>query len=667
MRWMVRLVALVLVLAVVAVGAVLLIPTGKVAALAAAEFARITGRVLTIDGAVRPTFWPVLGVKTGAVRISNADWSDQGPLLRAEAMVIGLEMGALIGGEVKITEIIATRPVIILERARDGRGNWEFGKSGGAGAGDTSGAMVAAGRPFTLGKGVISGGVVSYLDHETGRKLSVSGIEAEVAIPRFDGPVDLVLAAQINGQAFDLKARIAEFGPFVAGQVVPVVLAGTAGAAKLAFDGRAGFAPLMAAGELDADLGDLGAVMALTGQSAAGVPLGFGAREVSVAGGLTLTDKGSVHLRGGTVVLDGNRLSGDADLVMAGARPKLSAQVAAGALSFAGPASGGDSEIGGAQTSGGWSAAAIDVSGLAAMDAEVALTAESVDLGAAKLGAVRVLITNDRARAVFDIRQMAAYGGTIVGKFVVNGRGGLSVGGDLVAKGLAMQPLLDDVAGYDRLIGTGDGAVKFLGVGNSIMAIMAGLSGSGRVAFGKGELQGLDVAGMLRTLDASYIGEGAKTIFDSIAAGFSIDEGVLRSDDLKLVAPLIRATGAGTVGIGARLVQYRLLATALAAADGTGGVTVPILISGPWADPTIKLDLEYLAQQKLDAEAERLKTRVEAERLRLEAEAAARLSDELGIVQGAGESLEDAARRRAQEALEAEAARALERLLGGGN
>ena len=55
-----------------------------------------------------------------------------------------------------------------------------------------------------------------------------------------------------------------------------------------------------------------------------------------------------------------------------------------------------------------------------------------------------------------------------------------------------------------------------------------------------------------RNLDTSYIGEGAKTIFDSIAGTFTVDGGVLQNDDLRLDAPLLTATGAGKVGIGAQ-------------------------------------------------------------------------------------------------------------------
>lgn len=663
MRWVFRVLSALVVLALLAVVALFLIPSEKIAGLAATEFERATGRALTIEGAVRPTLWPVLGVKTGAVTIANADWASDAPMLRAEALVIGLDMSAALGGAVQITDLVATQPVITLERAADGRGNWEFEAVGSGAAAGGANDPVAAAKPFTLAKGVIENGSVSYIDHKTGQKVDLTEINAETAIPDFNGPVEVGMSAVTGGQRFAVKLRLAEFAPFLSGKVVALALNGTAGAANLAFDGRAGFAPPMAEGNLDADLGDLTALSALAGIARPALPEGFGARSVIVKGAVTLTDQGSVHLRGGRVQLDGNSLSGEADLVTAGERPKLSAQVAAGALTLAAETGAGGS--GQAAADAGWSKDAIDVSGLAAMDAAVALTADSVDLGGVKLGAVRMMVTNERSRAVFDVRQLAAYGGNVAGQFVVNGRKGLSVAGDLAVAGLAMQPLLSDVAGYDRLVGVGDISVKFLASGHSMDALMHSLSGDGRLAFGKGELRGFDLAGMLKTLDAGYVGEGAKTIFDSVTGSFTIKEGVLANDDLVLVAPLVKAVGKGTVGIGARVLEYRVTPTALAKADGSGGVRVPLLITGPWAKPKFKLDMEALAQEKLAIERAKLEARAKVEAERLEAEAKAKLADELGVVQQEGESLEDAARRRANEALQEEANRALGRLLGG--
>ncbi|MDT8856945.1 AsmA family protein [Paracoccaceae bacterium Fryx2] len=667
MRWIVRLLSVLLMLVVVAVGVLFLIPSDKVAQVAAQEFGRLTGRVLTIGGAVRPSVWPQLGVRAADVTISNAPWSDAGPMLRTEELEIGLDMAALIGGSVRITSIEAVRPVVLLERNSDGRGNWELGAAAGDAALDAVGVtpdVPGAGTPFTLDRGVISGGSLTFVDHAGGQRVVLGEIDAEAAIPVFNGPATVALDGVMNGQRLAVTGTVQDFAAFLAGRVVPTDLAAKVGGSSIGFKGRLGTGPFVAEGDLVADLADMAALGGVLGTAMPALPAGLGRDSRSISGAVTVTAEGSAHLRGGVVVLDGNRLSGDADLVTGGERPKLSAQISAGALNLAAAGGGGGSGDaaggGGGAAGAGWSRAPIDVSGLSALDAEIALSADSVDLGNMKLGETRLLATIDRGRAVFDIRRIGAYQGQVSGQFVVNGRSGLSVGGDLTLAGLAMQPLLQDLAGQDRLIGTGDVRIKFLGSGSSVAAIMNSLSGDGRLSFGKGELRGLDLAGMLRTLDAGYVGAGARTIFDSITAGFTIAGGVLRNDDLVVKAPLVTATGSGTVGLGARVLEYRIVPVALAEADGSGGIKVPLLIAGPWSDLKYRLDLESLAEERLKEEAAKLEDEARA---RIEA----RAQEELGIVKQEGEDLEAAARRTAREALEKEAAKALGNLFGGGN
>jgi AsmA protein len=165
---------------------------------------------------------------------------------------------------------------------------------------------------------------------------------------------------------------------------------------------------------------------------------------------------------------------------------------------------------------------------------------------------------------------------------------------------------------------------------------------------------------MLQTLDPAFIGEDQRTAFDGLAGTFTIDGGVLSNTDLKLVAPQLTASGAGEVGLGDRTLDYRLRPTALMAADGSGGVMVPLLITGPWADPSFRLDLESIAREKMEAEAKAAAAEVEA---RAKAEFEQRLQEELGVEVAQDESLGDAAIRGLEEALEDETLRVLEDIL----
>lgn len=667
MRWMIRFGFGLAVLVLLALGLLALVPSDRVAAAVSAQFESLTGRKLALEGDVRPRIWPTLGVTTGPVSIANAEWATgDAPLFRAESLSIDVNMGALFGGEVKVTGLAAEAPSINLERAADGRENWVFG----GGSDGAEGAVPAPATAFTLDAGTIRGGSIRFADQPSGRILALDGVNATLSVPDYTGPFTLAATGLSVGEPVALDLGGGVFSAFVAGSVVPLTVKLTAGGSTVDFDGRGGFSPMVAEGALSANLADLPALGTLAGLELSQPGPGLGQEKLALSGQLTLDGTGAAFLRGAEIIADTNRVSGDLDLRPGEARPKLLGQLTAGPVNIGtGPAGNSGGGTGGGMQAEGWPNAVIDVSALGALDVELSLTAPSVDLGVLRLGETQTLVTVERARAVIDLRQVAAYDGRIAGDFVVNGRGGLSVGGRLSFIGLETQPLFTDLAGWDRLVATADLEVEFLGVGNSIAEIMAGLSGQGAIEMGQGELRGLDITGMLRTLDPGFVGEGQKTIFDGLAGTFGINDGVLRNDDLKLVAPYLTAAGSGEVALGDRTLNYRIRPTALAAEDGTGGVMVPLQITGPWADPTFRLDLESIAREKMKAEAkaveERLKVEAKEAEARAKAELEQRLQEELGIEIAPDESLGDAAQRGLQEALEAEALKALEDILGG--
>ncbi|MCX7286715.1 MAG: AsmA family protein [Rhodobacterales bacterium] len=670
MRWVIRVGLGLAVLVLLALGLLALVPSDRVAAAVSNQFEAMTGRKLVLEGEVKPRLWPTLGVTTGPVSIANADWADSGtPLFQADGLKIDVNFAALLGGEVRILGLSADRPMINLIRARDGRENWDFGTAAAVKDSDAN-AVPAPATGFTLDEGSITGGSIRFNDGASGRLIALDDVDATLRVPDFSGPFTLTATGLTggNGVALDLSGGV--FSAFAAGRVVPLTASLAAGGSTLAFDGRGGLSPVAAEGALTADLSDLPALGSLVGMALAEPGRGLGQDRLSLTGQLTLDGSGAAFLRGAEIIADSNQIKGDLDLRPGEARPRLSAELVAGPITIGtGPGGEMGGGLGGGMQAEGWPATAIDVSGLGVIDAEIALAAPSLDLGVLKLGETRILMTIARARAVIDIRQMAAYGGQITGDFVVNGRGGLSVGGRLALAGLQTQALFSDLAGWDRLTSSGDMELEFLGVGNSIAAIMSSVEGSGALELGQGELRGVDIVEMLRTLDPGFVGPDRKTAFDGLAGTFAIAGGVLANRDLKLVAPSLTASGAGEVDLGGRRLDYRIRPTALAAEDGTGGVMVPLLITGPWADPSFRLDLESIAREKMEAEAkaaeDRAKEALKAAEDRAKAELEDRLRDDLGVEIAPDESLGDAARRGLEKALEDEARKALEGVLGG--
>jgi AsmA protein len=627
MRWIVRLIGAVLLVAVLAAAALFLIPSEKIAGFAAREITARTGRTVTFDGGIRPTFWPVIGVRTGGFAIGNADWSDGEPMVTAKALLVGVELAPLLSGDVRVTEFRLQSPVVRLEKARDGRVNWALTD----GASPSTAVTGAAGDPlpeFSLADARIEDGSVTYVDHQTGQTLSLSGFDLALAVPKAAGPADLSGRLSLNGQTVAFDTWVARFDDLVAGRLSDLTLSARGGFGTVTFDGVAGHDPVSAEGQVVAEIADLDAAMALGG-------LGGGiGRTGRFAGRITYTEKGTLHLRGAAIALDGNAARIEADVTLAD-RPSVTARIEAGALDFAALTGAGDG-AGSADSGAGWSTDPIDLSGLHALDADVALVASSVDLGVIRTGIVRTRATLDKGRLVLDLQQVSAYDGTIAGEFVVNARGGMSAGGDLTFDAIDLQPLLVDMADYDRLRAAGGGRLKFLVSGRSMDAMMKSLSGFGSLAIGQGEIIGFDLAGMIRNLDPSYRGASDKTIFSSITGSFTIDGGVLLNDDLAFRSPVLTATGAGQVDIGRQTQTYRVTPVAFSETEAgdTGRVLVPVLIDGTWSDVRFRLDLSSVVNDEIDKNRkeaeEKLKGTVEEvrkdteERLRNEAEKALR-------------------------------------------
>lgn len=666
MRWIVRLVGVVVSLAVLAALALFLLPAERIAGLAAGQFQQATGRALTIGGPVRPTVWPLIGARIEGVRIATADWAQGGPLLEADVLDLAVDLAGLLSGDIRVRRFEARGVRLVLERDAQGRANWAFEGLAGSGAAAAPAPAAPAGA-LSLDRVEIRDAAIRLIDRAAGLDLSFEAIDADLSLPDLAGPGTLRLRGQRGGQPFSADLRIAQVQRFLAGEVVALTLGASVGEAQIGFDGRAGLAPLAAAGRATLRAPALAPLLALVGQ-AGPEPLPAAARPLAVEGQVTLAPEGSVHLREGRIAAGATAVQAALDLALDGPRPRLAGTVSAGALDLR-PFLGGRAPA--APAGAGWPDDPIDASALGLLDAELTLAAGPVQTGFVDLDRLSAVLTIDRARAVLDLRELRAWGGTLTGELVANNRAGLSVGGNIRATEVALLPLLRQAAGFERLSGTANLALRFLGSGQSVAAIVRSLRGEGRIDLGRGEIIGLDLAGMIRNLDLNYIGEQNRTIYDSVTASFTIERGVLDNQDLRMIAPLITVEGRGRVDLGAQTLEYRLTPVALRDAAAGREIRVPLVISGPWAAPRFRLDLAGLAEQRLEEERQRLEAAARDELARREAELRARAEQELqqrlGVTVPEGtaprQAIEQGLRQRAEE----EVGGALRRLLGRGS
>jgi AsmA protein len=631
---------------VVTVVLLLFLPADRIARLAAEQIQAQTGRDVSITGDVSMTLWPVLGVSAGEIEVGNADWARQGSMLTARNAAIGIDAMALLSGEIKITNIEAASPTIRLESRKDGRASWVFTDASGDAAIETGTTPDREAQAFSLQKLTVTDATLIY-DAEGSDLVSYSGVDLALDWPERLGAADIQATLRPAGADVDVVATINGFAGFIAGDVQPVVARIKTSGGSLSLNGRASTAGDVA-GRLGLKLSDTDAFLRALGLDGADLPRGLG-RSVDMDADLTLTSDRRLSLRGMQADLGGNTITGAADISLNGT-PQINAQISAGALDLKGATQGDSSSASSAGSVGtGWPKDRIDASGLAAFNGEIALTASSIDLCSFQLGKTRALIKNDRSRMVFEMREVQAYDGTVSGEFVMNNRGGLSVGGKIFAKSVSVQKVLRDAMDVERLTGNGDAEISFLSSGSNVDAIMRSLSGNGALRLGQGTIQGLD----LNTLMGSGNGSGGTTVFDSLGATFTINAGNLRNDDLLFVLPNYEARGKGRVGLGAQEIDYLFTPAALRANSGKG-IAIPVSIKGPWSNPRIQPDLEAAINLNLAEEKAKLKEKAKALEDDTKARAQEKLEKELGVSTEDGQSVEDAVKKKLEDKLKGE-------------
>lgn len=278
MRWIFRLIGGVVVIAAIGVGALFFLPGERIAAIAADQITKATGRKVTLSGETRISLYPVLGVATGAVEVANADWSDAGPMLRADSLKIGVKPAALFGGDIRITGLEAVAPEIRLERAADGRVNWELGVAGVAPSGQTSdGAAPATSQrlSLTLDRALVTGGRLVYTDHAAGTVEEVRDLDLDLRWPDYDGTADFEASFSRGGAPVAVAGQLEQVGRFIDGAVTALAVTLETDGGQVAFAGRGGMQP-QAQGRLDLDLADTGAFLAALGMGVADLPEGLG-------------------------------------------------------------------------------------------------------------------------------------------------------------------------------------------------------------------------------------------------------------------------------------------------------------------------------------------------------------------------------------------------------
>jgi len=172
----------------------------------------------------------------------------------------------------------------------------------------------------------------------------------------------------------------------------------------------------------------------------------------------------------------------------------------------------------------------------------------------------------------------------------------------LKLENISMKPLLIDLAKYEKFSGKLSLDTNITTRGNKAEEIFQNLNGSGKVLLATGSYQGVDIPYEVRHAHAILNGKAAPkkpsaphTDFDRLTMSFNINRGILNTNDFLILAPDYRVTGRGDANLTTNNINFSLRAYS----NHDKNFLVPIKITGPFTDPSIKPDLAVIIKETI--------------------------------------------------------------------
>lgn len=556
-----------------------------------------TGRDLRINGALALSLYPAIGIKAENVTFANAEGGKGDFMATMESLVVGLELIPLLSGDLRVSELVLTNPVVHLEVDKAGNPNWRFGEAEPAAPSEEGGAIAGL-ENMSFGDVRISGGSFTYDNFKTGAHETLSNVDLDVELADLDSPLSLDGALDYRSRRVNLDLSADKPRAFMEGGRTPMAVKIGAGDLDASISGTYDAASGAIVGALDMRASSVRGLLGWLGNPMPG-DAGFG--EMRLKGDLSAAGS-MIAIKNAALFFDGMNAAGALTLNTGGNVPSISGSLALDRLDInrylSGGAGGGHAKAGRAPA--GWSDAPLSLAGLRSVAADLKFSADSVVFQRVKTGKAVLALTIKGGVLTATLSQLALYEGSGKATLVANGSAATpSLKASLDFSGIKAMPFLSDALDMTWLEGTGAFKLDVSGSGKSERAIMSSLSGKGSMNFNDGAIKGVNLGLIANTiasaLSGNAVGGSAETGFTKFAATFTIRNGVLSNDDLKLTGPHVSMTGKGVVDLGRQTMKFRVEPKAIGTAAAGGeapSLGIPFVIQGPWSKLSYMPDLE---------------------------------------------------------------------------
>lgn len=615
-----------------------------------------TGRDLIVSGPAAFSFYPGLGVSLTDVSLSGPPGAKDA-LVKMQALTLSVKPLPLLQREIAVDTLLLQKPVFDLRIDASGRKNWDMAaialplQYAQAAAGATDGTLndalpatqpskqIARIKELHLDDVRIEDGTIRFTDERSGASQEIDAVNVKLALPSLDSPLTAAGDLGWKGQTINFDGTLTNARTVIEQKPAKLTFKAKNNLVTAAFNG---FTLLKDGADIEGDI-------TADAASARGLATWFGTVLPPVSGFGPLAISGKIKTAGrvstlsdATFGLDGATATGAVSVTTGGIRPYVRADLkiseldlnkyltaaAGGAIEQApsppqsAPQKSGDAienllngpnaapaatpgtKVFGAVQRAGWSSDALNFALLGVADADAKLNVARVKFHKLNVGqtAMTVALKNRVLKTQLDDVQL--YDGHGKGAISVDGTGAAAgIGATISLDGVSAQPFLKDAADMAWVAGKANAKFQLTATGASQLQLVDSLNGTANFKLADGAIVGFNVPGVIRGLSQGKFSSlktapTEKTDFSELSATFQIVNGVAQNQDLQLVSPLLRVTGAGSVQLPPRTVDYTIKPKLVASLEGQQGnsaltgLEIPVHITGSWDKPKIEPDLK---------------------------------------------------------------------------
>lgn len=629
-----------------------------------------TGRELVLDGDLKLSLFPWIGISTAKLALSNAPEFQDRPFATLEESEINVLLLPLLSKKIEVSRIVLKGLTLNLARNGQGVNNWNdlanYTRTPAVSAGTQAQQPISDDTPstFTIGGVVIENALIYWDDLQAGRHIEIKDLNLNIDKFSFDQPTNIAVSLTVLNssantiQAVKLNTELAVNEPLdifalhhsdlqiiTSGETVPgKSLTTTLTIADAGLDMNQQTAKING---LQLKLGDAALAAEMTGTSIKDKPsyqgsvaiapfspakvmqqLGIAVPAMQDANALSklsvnfdlAATANSANLQNLAILLDDSQIKGAVD-IKDFAQRAVSFNLDIDTLDvdryYLPPADNASKPIASPAVflAGGFSALPVETLRKLNAEGEVSLgklkanglTMQDIHL---KLNAKNGVVTTQQSAKQF-------YQGSYTGNLSMDAQGDKpTLAANEKIDHVQIEPLLKDYNGADRMSGTVDASAQLQGQGHKTDELKASLNGQLSFLFKDGAVRGINLQKIIDegkalvkepALAKDYNNE--QTLFSEMSGTATITNGLIQNNDLVAKSSKLRVDGKGNLNLNSEALDYKLDAKLLdSGAPEPEQVkgAVAINIAGTLSKPSYTIDIDSLLTDKNKAKIDKL-------------------------------------------------------------